>query len=152
MNEMQWSPFIEGQWIARVPADHACHTITVVNEITWMTWLWSNYGMKSVVGGKLEKLQENLPRPHFTYQKTHIEWPRCELIIPAVREQLTACATGLICYNEMTQLLFLLTQISVDGAPYYYFKHRMDPEKIIRLRSGTEELQDFCYTVSINLN
>ena len=30
---MRWSPYIEGQWIARVPADHACRTIT-----GWMKW------------------------------------------------------------------------------------------------------------------
>lgn len=39
------------------------------------------------------------------------------------------------------------TEISVDGSPFYYFKHRMDPEKITRLRSDLEEHHDFCYTV-----
>ena len=36
-NVMWWSPYIEGQWVARVSADYACHTITGANEMDEMS-------------------------------------------------------------------------------------------------------------------
>ena len=30
---MRWSPYIIGPWVARVPADHACRTITRADEM-----------------------------------------------------------------------------------------------------------------------
>ena len=32
-DDMQWSSYIKGQWVARVPTDHACRTTTVAHEM-----------------------------------------------------------------------------------------------------------------------
>ena len=37
-DEMQWSPYIIGPWVARVPADHAWRTITRADEIKRNGW------------------------------------------------------------------------------------------------------------------
>ena len=48
-NEMRWSSYIEGQWIVRMQADHAClHHRCWWNETKWMRWVWRNGGMKFV--------------------------------------------------------------------------------------------------------
>ena len=31
-----WSPYIKGLWITRMPADHACRTITGADEIKFV--------------------------------------------------------------------------------------------------------------------
>ena len=74
---MQWSPFIESLWIARMRTDHAWFTITGADEMTWKRWLWRNCGMKFVAG-------ENLHRLLFFHHENHIEWPRRELGAPAM--------------------------------------------------------------------
>ena len=91
---MRWSPDIVGQWIARVPADHAWRTITRADEMKLMRWVWRSGGMKFVVGENGINPEKNLPRPCFVHHEPHMEWPRRELGTPEVGgERLTACAT-----------------------------------------------------------
>ena len=73
-DEMRWSPDIVGQWIARVPADHAWRTITRVDEMKRNGWVWRNGGLKFVVGENGRNSEKNLSRPHFVHE-THLEWP-----------------------------------------------------------------------------
>ena len=95
-DEMRWSPYFIGPWVARVPADHAWRTITRADETKWMRWVWKNGGMKFVVGENGRNPVKNLPRPRFVHHETHMEGPRCKLGTPAVGgERLTACATRL---------------------------------------------------------
>ena len=47
-DEMWWSPYIKGQWIARVPANQGCRTLTGADEMKWMRWVWRNGGLKFV--------------------------------------------------------------------------------------------------------
>ena len=43
---------------------------------------------------KWRNSEKKLPRLRFVHHETHMEWPRCELGIPAVKgERLTAYAT-----------------------------------------------------------
>ena len=37
-DEMRWSPYIIGPWVARVPADHAWRTITKADEMEQNGW------------------------------------------------------------------------------------------------------------------
>ena len=37
--ELWWSPYIVGQWIARVPSDHTWHTITRADEMKRNGWV-----------------------------------------------------------------------------------------------------------------
>ena len=39
-NKMRWSPFIEGLWIARMPADHAWHTPSQIWTRDASSWRW----------------------------------------------------------------------------------------------------------------
>ena len=34
-DEIRWSPYIEGQWIASMSVDHACLTITGADKMKW---------------------------------------------------------------------------------------------------------------------
>ena len=93
-DEMRWSPYIVGPWVARVPADHAWRTITRADETKWMRWVWRNGGNKLVVRENGRNPVKNLPRPRFVHHETHVEGPRRELGTPAVgEERLTAYAT-----------------------------------------------------------
>ena len=101
-DEMRWSPYIVGQWIARVPADHACRTTQgrmKWNEMDEMSVekLWNEICGR----GKGRNPEKNLPRARFVHHETHMEWPRRELGTPVVGgERLTACATGPPLFNS----------------------------------------------------
>ena len=83
----------QGQWIARVPIDHACRTITGVDERKWMRLIWKNVGLNFVVGKTWET-------PRKTYADTYCP-PRNPHGVTATRigtpavwsGHLDACAT-----------------------------------------------------------
>ena len=67
-DEMWWIPCIEDMWITRMPADHACHTITGADEMNEEC-------------GKMVELswQEKLKEPEKTLLRFLIEWSRRKL-------------------------------------------------------------------------
>ena len=89
---MRWSPYIAGQWIARVPADHAWRTITRADEIKRNDEMSMEKWWNEICGrGNERNPAKNLPKPRFVHHETHMEWPRRELGTPAVGgERLTA--------------------------------------------------------------
>ena len=80
-DEVLWSPYIIGPWVARVPADHACRTIKMADEMKRNGWdeCGEMVEMKFVVGENWRNPEKNLPRPRFVHHETHMEWPRREL-------------------------------------------------------------------------
>ena len=42
--ETRWSPYIKGQWMARMPANHACCIITWAEEMKWNEMIWDECG------------------------------------------------------------------------------------------------------------
>ena len=91
---MRWSPDIVGQWMSRVPADHACRTITRADEMKRNGWDECGEMVKwNLWKGKREKPREKPTQTPFRPPRTHMEWLRRELGIPVVGgERLTACA------------------------------------------------------------
>ena len=71
-----------------MPANHACHTITVADEMKWMRGVWRNGGMKFVVVEYGRNPEKTLPRLSFVHHETHMERPICELGTPAVGDEL----------------------------------------------------------------
>ena len=57
------------------------------NETKWMRWVWRNGGMKFVERENGRNPEINLTRLRFDHHETHMEWPKCELGIPAVGGQ-----------------------------------------------------------------
>ena len=69
-DEMRWSPYIEGQWIARMPADHVCRTIIEVEEIKRNEWVWRKNGGVKFMAGKNGRNPEKKPT------QSPFRWPR----------------------------------------------------------------------------
>ena len=69
---MRWdeAPLFEGLWITRMPADHAWSTITKVDEMKWMRWVWRNDGMKFVAGENWKNPEKNLFKLSFVHHET----------------------------------------------------------------------------------
>ena len=91
-SSIEMLPYIEDMWIARMPANHACRTIKVADEMKWneMSGEWRNGGMKYVAEENGSNLEIPLPRLRFAYHEIQIE-----LGNPTVGgEGLTDCATG----------------------------------------------------------
>ena len=80
--------FIEGQWIARMPADYACRIVTGSDEMKWNEMnemsveKWRN---KICVGENGRNLEKNIPRSRFHHLETHMESPRRELGTPGLK-------------------------------------------------------------------
>ena len=110
-DDMRWSPFTGGLWIAKLQADHAWRNITHANEIKWnemnerseLKW-WNE-----ICGRRNRRnLEKNLPRFHFVHHETLMEWPRCKFENPAVRcRHLTACATELHSLHNINEKLYI---------------------------------------------
>ena len=80
------------------------------NETKWKRWVWRNTGMRYVAGENGTNSEKNLLRLRFVLNKTHTEWPRCEIGITAVEgEHLTACTT---------ESVDLLVSIKLNMWPY----------------------------------
>ena len=99
LDEMRWSPFIEGLWIARIPDDQAWRRIPGANEMNEMSVeKWWN---KICGRGKREKSRE---KP----TQTPLEWPRGELGSQAGGgENLTAWVTEPPSWVEINKNKFL---------------------------------------------
>ena len=58
-DEMRWSPFTEGLWIARISVDHAWRTVTGADEMKWNELNMCGESWNEICGrGKREKHRE----------------------------------------------------------------------------------------------
>ena len=78
-DEILWSPCIEGQWIAKMPANHSCRTITGSDAIK------QNEGRERwneiCDTEKWKKPREKRTQTHFIHHETNMEWLRLEFLI-----------------------------------------------------------------------
>ena len=62
-DEKQWSPYIKGQWITKMLADDTWCTITGMDEMKWMRWVWRNNVMKLVMGKRGQIMRKPTQTP-----------------------------------------------------------------------------------------